>query len=720
MSTERDKQLYDTLRRTAELMEHIHPVEGEEYTLEAILAEYGSGAAEPAQKQPEPPKEETTDTEVVRTFHPREKKKKEDKEDTVRLPLLRRKKGAAAVEMPTPAPVVPEVEETDDPTPPDRIWLGDVMRQTVDEALSERDDAVLDAPKPLGRRLRDMFRRKKPLISEDTEQLFEVPEEKPKKDLPPEPDADSVARLWKRQAKHCRLGTVWGAIPLAIAVVATVGDEFSLLPEIWEQNAYLRGGVWAGCIVLMLLTCMDVVKQAVSGAKRGHIGCEFAAVLGAVVALVNSVLVMTGAESAVMCACVCLSIYLCQLGLSFRAAAKREAYRLANGGVPPHSATSTKAGACSQKGRRDGFYRLSEEEDLAHRAEKFLVPLLVSGTAILSALVALDGAGMERFPEIWSMMLCAGVPMAMPLHYAFGAKGLQKRLAKSGVALAGYGGARTLAKSRRMILTEDDIFPPGTVEFNGYKVYGEERRKMLSYAAGVARAAKSRLYPLFAQQLSNEGGAEKTVDQLTFLEDGGVQCTIRGETVLMGSMYFMEKRHISLPRDLKLQTGVFLAIDGVLGAIFVIKYQPSRNVEWALRTLKHSRITPVLAVRSTNVTPGLLKRKFGVDAKMVYPNVATRLALSDVCDQTAQKPCALLYREGLMPLVESVVGAKKLLRGMRRGLLCALIAALAGILLTYYFTSVGAFSVLTPLYMLVFCLLCLLPTVLIGLESRQF
>lgn len=109
------------------------------------------------------------------------------------------------------------------------------------------------------------------------------------------------------------------------------------------------------------------------------------------------------------------------------------------------------------------------------------------------------------------------------------------------------------------------------------------------------------------------------VDDLRYCEEGGVEAAIHGETVLMGSAYFMKKRHVALPTTWKLQTGLFLSVDGVLTAVFAVKYQPSRNAEWALRAMRRCHITPVLAVRSSNVTPGLIKRKFGVDAKVVYP-----------------------------------------------------------------------------------------------------
>lgn len=57
-----------------------------------------------------------------------------------------------------------------------------------------------------------------------------------------------------------------------------------------------------------------------------------------------------------------------------------------------------------------------------------------------------------------------------------------------------------------MILTDTDLFPPGTIQLNGIKVYGEERRKVASYAAAMARRAGSGLERLFDGFLRSEGG----------------------------------------------------------------------------------------------------------------------------------------------------------------------------------------------------------------------
>ena len=233
----------------------------------------------------------------------------------------------------------------------------------------------------------------------------------------------------------------------------------------------------------------------------------------------------------------------------------------------------------------------------------------------------------------------------------------------------------------------------------------------------MARAAECGLSKLFDDLLARDGGFRERVEDVDFYEEGGVSGRIHGETVLFGTMGFMRKRGVNLPRSLGLKTGVFLAVDGTLIAVFAVKYMPAENVDWALHALHHSRITPVLAVRDGNITPALLKRKFGTDARAVYPKLGTRLALSE---RGGGRPYALLMREGLMPYAEVVLGSKRLCRSARRCTLLTILAATSATLLAFYLTFVGAYSVLTPLSVLVFILLWSLSAVLDGLLSDRY
>ena len=136
--------------------------------------------------------------------------------------------------------------------------------------------------------------------------------------------------------------------------------------------------------------------------------------------------------------------------------------------------------------------------------------------------------------------------------------------------------------------------------------------------------------------------------------------------------------------------------------------------------MRRAGLRPVLAVRSGNVTPGLLKRKFGVDCKPLYPNVSARLALSDVMEQQGDAPNAVIYREGLMPLAEAAIGSRRLRSVVRTGTWLCYAGAVVGLLLTYYLTSVGSYGTLSPLYMLAFLALWLLPTLLLSGLAKRF
>ena len=61
-----------------------------------------------------------------------------------------------------------------------------------------------------------------------------------------------------------------------------------------------------------------------------------------------------------------------------------------------------------------------------------------------------------------------------------------------------------------------------------------------------------------------------------------------------------------------------------------------------------------------------------------------------------------------------------MVRAVRTATVLGYVGALCGILLAYYLTSVGNFTVLTPVAMVLFLLLWLLPTLLIAGLVRHF
>ena len=699
------------MSRHSDEQRHIPPVPDDELSLDAILAEYGRGGRQPAPAEgapvPTPAPEPASSPEPASALKPEAEPEAEPEA------------------IPAPEPV--RVSDA-----PDRVSLRDVMSQTVDAVLADEEDGVLDEPVPLGQRLAALLHRftdrgddRRRGLSQETEQLFDEPEAEPEPEEPeePEPRMDDALREEKRRCNRLRRGLVLGAFPALLLVVAAVLQELEVLPPAWLDAALLRCAVLGGGLLLTALLCLPVWRTAVQLLRDGRVGCELCAGVAVLADLLCCVCgAVTGSTlSTPYAAAGALLILSCQLGLYLTAETRRAAFHLAElNGVPPYVVSVLPAGTCKQRGVLEGFYRMTMRPDPARQWQNYVLPLLLSTAVVLSGVVCFTARPMAEFPWVLAALTGAGVQLSLPLTGALPLYYLSRRLERSGAAAAGYAGARAVARSGRILLTDDDLFPAGTVTLNGYKVYGEERGRAVAYAASVAKAAGSSLAPLLDRQLTAEGGCPMRVDELHFCEEGGVEAALRGETVLLGSAYFMKKRHIALPRDLRLQTGLFLAVDGVLTAVFAVKYQPSRNAEWALRALRRSRITPVLAVRSSNVTPSLIKRKFGVDAKAVYPDVSTRLALAQLASQQGEAPNVIVCREGLLPLAESVVGSRRMVRAVRTATVLSYLGALCGVLLAYYLTSVGNFAVLTPLAMVIFLLLWLLPTLLIAGLVRHF
>ena len=778
MSRYTDDELYQILTETGRLLKGVKPMEGEEYSLDAILAEFGQDAAKPAAKKeeapaaaPEKPEERPERQEAVQEEkaapEPAPKKPPEDPSllDTQRLrrtvaanmekvmgpekmpdgrpmpkkrpqpakpepqpapeekPLLQVIEGGQKGEEESAAAAPRESVFPEEPEGMHQVSLGQVMSQTVESVLDE-DDAILDNGPPLMERIRDALAEAGDRLAAALERwqarrkasAWEEPEQEEAEEEP-EPDMNTAAREEKWACKKLHRSLLLSALPTLLLIALTAGDSFGLWSALWDGRPWLRHTVCGVLLLVGMLLALSLWQEMIGSLKRARPGCELAAALTGLVTLADCLrgAIARGAGPAPFAAPAAVLIWICELGLLLRTDSRRAAFHLADiGGTPPYGVTVTSAGACKQRGTIRGFYRIARQDDPPRKWQAIMVPLYLAAATVLSGVVILSRKTGAESLWVWSAILCAGIPLGLALSGTLPLKYLNQRLVKSGSAVAGYDGARSVSGSRRMVVTDDDLFPPGTVGLNGLKVYGEEIGKVVSYAASMTKVCSSQLSPLFEQLLVAEGGVHLPVEDLHYYEEGGVGGTIHGESVTMGSAYFMRKMRVTLPQELKLKTGVFLAVDGSLIAIFAIKYQPSRNVEWALRALRRNRIEPVLAVRSCNVTPGLVRRRFGLDAKPLYPDVSTRLALSDLTQEEAERSGAMIYREGLMPLAETAVGSRRMIRAVRWASILAYLGGLCGLLLAYYFTGAGALSALDPLRMLVFQVLWLIPTCLLS------
>ena len=672
------------------------PADGD-FSLEEILAEYGGGRKQQILRDVEarvnPGPEPVFQEERTREEPPR------------RPP---ERTAPPCGEPPAePAPAEPEEEL---PPAPHPISLEDVVGSTVDAVMEENRE-------PLLRPRRGLFSRK-PL--RDTEELYASgePEEEPEEEEPigPEMELSEAADLSRKQHQS-RRGLVPGAFAMALAPVLLLGAQaYGVVIPWWADSLQNRALALLGCLMLSVLLTHQVFAEGVRMLRRKRCTGEVLAALSALVSAADCVSVLLLPErTAVMpyAAVSAMGLAFAQWGLARRSRGAYDTFRSAAvDDEPPYLVTETDKGACKQRGAVPGFYTAAVADDAGVLWQTALLPVVLVASFVFAGLSSLGQGRDSDFLLNWSAILAAGATFSLPLSWSLPWSRLARHLQKAGSAVAGWAGAEKIARRRSMIVTDGDLFPPGTIQLNGVKVFGEELSKAASYAATLARCAGCGLERLFDGLIRSEGGHyEKAVD-FSFYEEGGYSATIRGESVLLGTASFMRKMDVRLPGGINLKTGVFLAVDRQLAAVFAVKYNAAENVDFALRMMRRSRITPILAARDPNITPALLKRKFHKRVRVEYPDLSVRVALSEA-EQDRGLPRALLFREGLLPYAETVVGSHRLCRAVRRGLALSLLGSAAGTLLAFYMAFLGKYALMTPLTLLLFLLLWVLPVLLL-------
>lgn len=677
------------------------PPEGEDYSLEEILAEFGAertlyGEPETPPQPPEPKSEPESKTE----------QKPEPTPDPVRAAELARQEArdkllAQAVDL--------EKLEKELPRAPRPISLEEVVGNTVDAVIEDRREPLLK-PK------RGLFSRR-PL--EETESLYGPPEPEPEPDpepIGPEEEFCDAAADW-RERYQARRGTLAPALFIALVptVLAAV-EKYGVTVPLWSGNIRFQSVVVLTCLALNVLLCRSVFVKGFSMVARKRCVSELLISISAMAAAADcaACLLLEGRTTVPPYGgAACLALVFAQWGISRECRGMYDMFRASSlDDEPPYLVTDTDRGACKQRGAVPGFYTTAMKDDAATLWQTALLPLVLVGTVVFAGLSSLGQGRGQDFLLNWSAILAAGGTFALPLCWSLPWSRLSRHLQQTGCAVAGWAGAEKISRRKAMIVTDSDLFPPGTLQLNGERFYGEERKKAVAYAASMARGAGSGLERLFGSLLREENGRYEPVDDFSFFEEGGWSTAIHGESVLMGTASFLRKMSVRLPGDVNLKTGVFLAVDRQLIAIFAVKYEPAENVDYALRMMRRSHITPILASRDPNITPALLKRKFHKGVKVEYPDLTSRVALSEA-EHDRDLPRALLFREGLLPYAETVTGSRRLCKSVRRASALALLGSAAGTLLAFYMVFLGAYELLTPLALVVFLLLWLVPVLLI-------
>ena len=717
-----------------------------DFDLEEILAEFGGRdkTPPPADSEDEVWVNEGYTPEPVR---PREKKRPKpapqpvaEAEAVLQEEAAQPEAAQFEAEQPVSRPAPPDWDPTPQPLyePPQEtaprqqaVPLEDVMAQVVD-AVMEEEEARRQVAQPAVRR--GLFSRKRrrfedtePVYTPDEEEREEVSyveEEEPEEmDDTPERDSGEATADYHRRYKRLRRRSR-PALLAALLACALAGVEYS-----GAAAEYLTfscsAAISSGLLAAQLLLCFPVLQRGVTELFHRRCSPELLVSLFALVTAADSATIwleMGRGSQLPLGAVATVALYFTLRGEMLRQRGLRDSCHMATYDKEPYVVTEVAGGFRKQFCSAEGFIRMTDRESGQLGWYHLLLPVILTATVVFAALTAVNRFDLPHFLWYWSAILGAASSFAFTAAFGTPLGKLARRLQRDGCAVSAYSGAEMMNRKGSMVLTDSDLFPPGTVFLNGMKVYAHDAIQAISYASSLVRASGCGLRQVFEDLCRSQGGHVYPVEEFSFYEEGGVAGTIRGESVLLGRADFMARMGVRLPREIKLKTGVFLAVDKELVAVFAVKYMASDNVDAALQAILHNGIRPVFAVRDFNITPALIKRKFKINTKKrcLYPELSERLALSEEEYESNGRAGALLFREGLMPYAEAVIGGKRMHGAVRKSCAWALIGSICGTLLAFYLTFAGGFQVLTPAALLAFQLLWSVPAAFVNGWVTQY
>lgn len=696
----------------------------ESFSLEEILAEFGGGTA-----------------------------KKSWKEDTIPFPVVPREGKRSAGTRPgkvvsfpggQPAPEPPQREPEPEP---------EQQREPEPEPQPADEDKVVEFPgeegpatdNPLAEKLNRLIRR----ADDYAGQMFEeegrendedvrraeefIPgtdEEEPPADRrerkrrrqpPPAPDLPpaDLAKRYGKGLKSLRLRTTLVFLLFLPALYLTL-DLFPYPPQLTPQMQVLA---LAGIQGTAMLLGLDVLFRGLFRLLRLEMGMDTLLVFACAATLADALtMYRLDPRDGQMpyCAAAVLGIFLLMLGTGRKRRGQRLACRTAASASEPYLVTLDEGKwngwdtYCKWSGTPAGFGRQMQATDGAERIFFRICPLLFVACLLLSIVASVGCQAPERLLWCLSAMLTACTSLSGALCYGLPWLSLTRRLSQLGSAIAGWDGV-TATGGSGILLNDTDFFPPGCVSLNGIKVFGDfPVDKVVSNTATLIRDSGSGLEKIFHDLLRSQGCVYRRSSDFCCYE-GGLSAVIRDQQVLVGSAAFMHLMEVTLPQGLNVKNAVFCAIDGELAGIFALNYTLHGTLEPSLNSLIRNRIVPVMATRDFNLIPAMLRQRFKLPVdKMEFPPVERRMELSGQEQEHSDILTAVLCREGVAPYAEAVVGATRLRRAVRLSAVLASLGAVAGLLLAFYLTFVGAYASLSAANLLIFLVMWLIPTPLIA------
>lgn len=481
--------------------------------------------------------------------------------------------------------------------------------------------------------------------------------------------------------------------------------------------------VLAGLLVLSMVLCYETVLSGLWRLLKRRPTLDSIVAVSCLICITDCILPYFQPQwrQGVPCACVCIvTCFFAQMSKWQRYEALRRNYKSVAMGASPMSLKLYSDGNVQDMAiKTQSGVNIEPEElaeyDFTERFSCYYSPIILVLAAALAFSASIGKGEVHRLLWSFSCILSVAAPMCLLLSSSAGAKSLGKKLYTSGSLLINASKAGKLARCRSAVLRDADLFPAGTVSITGMKAADRQSvEELLGCTASLLQEVGGGLGKCFVDFARQQYIVPNKARELRFFDTRGICATVSGRYVQVGTANYLTRSGIQIDFGQKVKNNIFIAINSQFAGVFSLRYKAQPAVYSAFGLLKQCHVRPVLALRDMFQTQNQIESLFELRRNSTYqPGLEARLDYSDNAFGRDEETLALLFRDGLMPLSETISAAKKWKRSARWGCTLGTICALCGMMIMTFLAGKGAFSSADPCNILLYLLLWSLPVKLI-------
>ena len=463
--------------------------ETQEFDLDSILSEFGSGAVEEApQAQPE---EEDGD---VKEYIPSEPPARPEENASDLDSLLEELPAEEENQRPTLVfdPVVPEEKTaTDDAT---------IVMQAVSEITEEEVPQPRQEPIPFRSDLRELKRK---IVAGPEKRYYDL----------------SDTGVFKLQ-----IAILLNLLVVGLCAATTTMFTMGMVPE--NRLRLVIFSQVLGMLLSALLGCYQIM-DGIADLFRGRFNINTMLFFSLLACLADAAFCLRELRVP-CCACFALEMAFALFGRFHRRSTEISQMDTLRKAIHLHSVVKEdnyldgSPVLLRGDGDVDDFLDTYNKPSGPERIQSvycFLALCLCIGLSVLAGL----RHGVSLAVQVLSTSLLAAVPASFFVALTRPAALLESRLHMVGSVICGWQGVVKLRGKACFPMRDSDLFPAGSTKLNGVKFYGSrEPEQILAYTTSLISAAGGGLVPLFRNMLKNRGGSEYPVTQFRDYGLGGI------------------------------------------------------------------------------------------------------------------------------------------------------------------------------------------------------